>query len=339
MCIRDRYQRRVRGTNIRVDMPREEVTVETTEDGNQTVVVTTTKTYYEDGRITTHIATETTTRTRRTGVDSVTKREQNKLLSAITEARTTRDTRSLKAAIESCRRHAPDLDIKHAEDTLHELEVQYRTVTSVETRTETEHRGDAVVKKTTVTNHWSDGTTTTEVSTETERPSRTVHKSSSSEHSEHHSPRHSPSSSQRNVSSLSPMDQDILRIQAENDLAKAVSQRDVERILICIEICTQFRSNPDTWDHINAAYDVVMEISPERGAAVTNQRFEHLPFMGMKRYLKRVCNLGEEEVDKALSKYDVWKIAQSHGIEFPADKEQLDGLTRLRSRVGGKRKY
>ena len=86
------------------------------------------------------------------------------------------------------------------------------------------------------------------------------------------------------------MDDDLDRIRCENELQRAMRRGNYDDIVEWIEKCNRFRKNPATFELITDAYDRLIELKPADAVKITNEKYKSLPFMGMKRYIKRVCN-------------------------------------------------
>jgi len=201
------------------------------------------------------------------------------------------------------------------------------------------------VKITTVTTTFSDGTTEDEVSEtdlgpaefETTTETRTSRRSSSSashasDSSEVDSPVHRDSAYKIEV----VMNEDIDRLNAENDLKKAIRGDDYDVIHDCITTCARWKNHSDTNDLINDGYDLLKEIRPDQAAAIADKQYKDLPYMGMKKYLRN-NGVAREEVDRVPGpyfKYELGKLANANGVRFPADRKQLEGLMRIRSHAG-----
>jgi len=291
--------------------PREEVSVEERTEGDKTIKTTTTKIYHNDGKIETQVRTQTTTRTR-VRVE-ITEHEQiqiykNDLREAIGQARSGGSTSDLQHAIDKAKRSNPKVphtDIRHAEDILQELERERKRV--VRTETKTTH-GDGWTE-TSVTTHYSDGSSSTEMSRESE--SRTQPRA--------------------RADMQEGMDSDINRLRAEANLRKSIQgDLDFNYIQECIHSLEKEDQTESSFELIQDAYDTLIMIRPQDGGSLTNLKYKDLPFMGMKRFLRDKHGLSQKEVDPPLSKYELDKVAKKHGIRFP-DVTQLNVLSRQRT--------
>jgi len=280
-----------------ITMPREEVKVTTETDGDQTIKTTVTTIYHEDGRVQTKTSKETTTR----------------------------------RMVENTDRHR----------------------VSARTANRTTNKDGRRVKITTVTTTFSDGTEEDEVSetdlgpAEFETTTKTVvHESPRSELTSFRSlptsRRSSTSSSSSAMSaSFAPpiqnvMNEDIDRLNAENDLKRAIRGDDYDTIYDCITTCKRWKSHPDTNDLINDGWERLKEIRPNDAKKIVDEQYADLPYMGMKKYLRN-NGVARNEVDTVPGpyyKYELSKLANANGIRFPADRKQLEGLMRIRSQGG-----
>merc|ERR1712166_47104 len=280
-----------------ITMPREEVKVTTETDGDQTIKTTVTTIYHEDGRVQTKTSKETTTR----------------------------------RMVENTDRHR----------------------VSAKTANRTTNKDGRRVKITTVTTTFSDGTEEDEVSEtdlgpaefETMRefePPRSMTTNtvvSSFEPSRRSST--SSSSSAMSASFAPPiqnvMNEDIDRLNAENDLKRAIGRGDdYDTIYDCITTCKRWESHPDTNDLINDGWERLKEIRPNDAKKIVDEQYADLPYMGMKKYLRN-NGVARNEVDTVPGpyyKYELSKLANANGIRFPADRKQLEGLMRIRSQGG-----
>jgi len=282
-----------------ITMPREEVKVTTETDGDQTIKTTVTTIYHEDGRVQTKTSKETTTR----------------------------------RMVENTDRHR----------------------VSAKTANRTTNKDGRRVKITTVTTTFSDGTEEDEVSetdlgpAEFETTTKTVQhespRSSTTRTVVHETSRRSSTSSSSSAMSASfdfappiqnVMNEDIDRLNAENDLKRAIRGDDYDTIYDCITTCKRWKSHPDTNDLINDGWERLKEIRPNDAKKIVDEQYADLPYMGMKKYLRN-NGVARNEVDTVPGpyyKYELSKLANANGIRFPADRKQLEGLMRIRSQGG-----
>lgn len=220
---------------------------------------------------------------------------------------------------------------------------------SARTQNRTTNKDGRRVKITTVTTTFSDGTTEDEVSETDLGPAEfeTTTTTTSSSHGDHdnhshheitssHSDRGNHSHHEHHESTQNVMNEDIDRLNAENDLKRAIRGDDYDTIYDCITTCKRWKNHSDTNDLINDGYDRLKQIRPDKATAIADEQYKDLPYMGMKKYLRN-NGVAREEVDKVPGpyyKYELGKLANANGIRFPADRKQLEGLMRIRSQAG-----
>ena len=101
------------------------------------------------------------------------------------------------------------------------------------------------------------------------------------------------------------------RTKAEKAVTEAIQSTEYTVIETCIETCKKWNSTPSTHTLINHAYDRLIELKPENAAQISNEKYEDLPYMGMKRYLKN-NGVDDGEVDSVPGpyyKYELDKVA------------------------------
>merc|ERR1712166_230029 len=288
---------RMQAMPARLPVRSPEIQVTTVTDGDETIKTTVTTIYHEDGRVQTKTSKETTTSRRVKNTD----------------------------------RHR----------------------VSARTQNRTTNKDGRRVKITTVTTTFSDGTEEDEVSetdlgpAEFETTTKTVqHESPRSETTRtvvHETSRRSSTSSSSSAMSASfappiqnVMNEDIDRLNAENDLKRAIRGDDYDTIYDCITTCKRWKSHPDTNDLINDGWERLKEIRPNDAKKIVDEQYADLPYMGMKKYLRN-NGVARNEVDTVPGphyKYELSKLANANGIRFPADRKQLEGLMRIRSQGG-----
>ena len=106
------------------------------------------------------------------------------------------------------------------------------------------------------------------------------------------------------------MNDDIDRLQAEEELKQAMRGQDYDTIETCIESCRPWDKHSDTHELIDAGYDRLMELRPASAAVIADAKYRDLPYMGMKKFL---CNnrVDREEVDNVPGpyyKYELHKV-------------------------------
>jgi len=210
----------------------------------------------------------------------------------------------------------------------------------VRARTEkrTTNKDGRRVEITTVTTEYTDGSKGVEVSERDIGPA---------EYEEHttRNVTHRVSPSRRSSSSSSgsaptshgaALDDDINRLQAEEALKRAMRGRNPDAIESCITTCRTWYLNPDTRDLIDDGYDRMMELDASRGAAIANQKYKDLPYLGMKKYLRK-HGVSRDAVDNVPGPYYKWelhKLASANGIKFPKSRRELEVLGRQKSTSG-----
>ena len=141
-----------------------------------------------------------------------------------------------------------------------------------------------------------DGSSSTQIKTETrtrvQGPSRTHHytEESSSGRNRTTMPNDFDAPPERHHISKA-MDDDLDRITCENGLHRALRGNNYDEIEEWIEKCDRYRKTPQTYELILEAYDKLVELRPGDAVKICNNKYKNLPFMGMKRYIKRVHHL------------------------------------------------
>lgn len=105
------------------------------------------------------------------------------------------------------------------------------------------------------------------------------------------------------------MNEDIDRLNAENDLKRVIRGDDYDTIYDCITTCKRWKSHADTNDLINDGYDRLKEIRPNQATAIADEQYKDLPYMGMKKYLRN-NGVAREEVDRVPGPYYKYELGK-----------------------------